>query len=381
MSVYQHWDKLKTCMVGKSYPPEFYSWIKDPKARTAMERIAQETEEDYQSLIKILKKFDVNIIRPEVSSNHKEYFIPNLNKFHKSPMTPRDETGSFGDTFYVRKWEEYFKVFYDNVKDPTWPDAKTLDDIQNLPETIKNELYKNYNLQNEIDKWHLREDHIDLYIDALKKNNINHKVYHGAIHTSTADVCRVGKDLYYPNKNNHTTNEIKDVLGDNYRINFYNGESHGDSCFCPVVPGLIVSLNGYLEYEKTFPGWEVIELPNQSWDKVQPFLNLKKKNKGKWWVPGEEGNTALTECVEQWLGNWVGYVEETVFDVNMLVIDEKNVIVNNYNKKVFDAFEQYGITPHICNFRHRYFWDGGIHCITADLERKGVMKDYFPERN
>jgi len=64
----------------------------------------------------------------------------------------------------------------------------------------------------------------------------------------------------------------------------------------------------------------------------------------------------------------------------MLVIDDQNVIVNNYNKKVFDALERYNVSPHICNFRHRYFWDGGIHCITADLERVGEMKDYFPER-
>jgi hypothetical protein len=40
-------------MVGKSYPPEFYSWIKDVRARSAMEKIAIETEEDYQSLIKL----------------------------------------------------------------------------------------------------------------------------------------------------------------------------------------------------------------------------------------------------------------------------------------------------------------------------------------
>ena len=32
-SVYNHWDKLTACIVGKTYPPEFYYWIKilDPK--------------------------------------------------------------------------------------------------------------------------------------------------------------------------------------------------------------------------------------------------------------------------------------------------------------------------------------------------------------
>ena len=74
------------------------------------------------------------------------------------------------------------------------------------------------------------------------------------------------------------------------------------------------------------------------------------------------------------MDDWVGYVEETVFDVNMLVIDENNVVVNNYNEKAFDAFERYNITPHIVNFRHRYFWDGGLHCITSDISREGEQK-------
>ena len=47
-SVNQHWDPLKVCAVGKSYAPEFYSWITNSKARTVMERIAEETEEEVE---------------------------------------------------------------------------------------------------------------------------------------------------------------------------------------------------------------------------------------------------------------------------------------------------------------------------------------------
>ena len=56
-SVHQHWDPLKVCAVGRSFPPEFYKKIGNPKVRSVMERIAIETEEDYQKLIKILEKF------------------------------------------------------------------------------------------------------------------------------------------------------------------------------------------------------------------------------------------------------------------------------------------------------------------------------------
>jgi hypothetical protein len=55
-------------------------------------------------------------------------------------------------------------------------------------------------------------------------------------------------------------------------------------------------------------------------------------------------------------------------------------MVFNYNKQVFDALERFGITPHIVPFRHRYFWDGGIHCVTSDLHREGKQQDFFPDR-
>jgi len=31
-------------------------------------------------------------------------------------------------------------------------------------------------------------------------------------------------------------------------------------------------------------------------------------------------------------------------------------------------------------WRTRGFWDGGIHCITLDVRRRGNLVDYFPDR-
>jgi N-dimethylarginine dimethylaminohydrolase len=156
---------------------------------------------------------------------------------------------------------------------------------------------------------------------------------------------------------------------------------HIDGCFAPVKPGLIVSIEDMPTYAKTFPGWEVVYLAGESWDKVKPFTDLKQKNQGKWWIKGSEYDSELIDYVETWLQDWVGYVEESVFDVNILVIDQQNVVVSSYNEKAFEAFERHGITPHVCNLRHRYFWDGGIHCVTLDLDRDGVQQDWFPERS
>lgn len=330
-SVYQHWDKLKVCVVGKSYPPEFYSYITNPRVRKVMERIAIETEEDYQKLIKLLQSFNVKVVRPELFETIEYYKLKN-GRYLPPPMTPRDISAMIGNTFHITY-------------------NKDLTSYRNIIKLVKQQ-----------------------------GNNLNK-----LSKVNSAMVTRVGKDLYFGtlNSNDYEYKKLQECQikhFPNYRTHIIDTEGHMDGTFCPVKPGLIISLYEIQEYEKTFPNWEVIYLPNQSWSKISNFLTLKEKNRGKWWVPGEELNDDFTDFVENWLSNWVGFIEETVFDVNMLVLDKNNVICNNYNKTVFDAFDRHNITPHIINFRHRYFWDGGLHCITSDLDREGNMIDYFPER-
>ena len=379
-------------MVGKSYPPEFYSWIKNPKTRSVFERIAQETEEDYQSLIKILKKFNVEVLRPEIPDDFSLLFDKLHNNYAKPPMSPRDYFGMYENIFTIDTQLNPYQQFYNNVKDPSWPivSLHTLNDFNVLPNNILNELNTKFALSDIIDVNipKFNNAYNDVFysgmVKYIEKNASIVEVHETSL--ATATVSRIGKDIYLGgsdiiNTNTKTRHDIvSNILQDKYRIHTIDVVGHVDGYFCPVVPGLIISIYDIKTYKDTFPGWEVVYLPDQSWEKVKPFMELKKKNQGKWWIPGEEYNDDVIEVVDAWMSKWVGYVEETVFDVNMLVIDEKNVVVNNYNKQVFDAFDRYGITPHICNFRHRYFWDGGLHCITSDLDREGEMKDYFPDR-
>jgi hypothetical protein len=372
-SVYQHWDPLKVCIVGRSYPPEFYSWITIPHVRSLFEKIAIETEEDYQSIIKKLESFGVKVLRPNVLDN------PMVNgQYVSPPMTPRDYTAMVGDRFfegYSNNPDTNFKLSYNNIKDEAWPDCSTWADFEQLPNYIKQECIDQHNIKAEPRSCYSDIlDHIHSQGNLIIKSDIN-----------SAMLTRIGKDLYHGtmsyDQDVASTKKSMDLEFPNYRNHIVNTGGHGDGTYCPVCPGLIISLYDVPTYTDTFPGWEVVYLPGQSWDKVKPFLELKNKNKGKWWIPGFEQDQAVVDVVETWLGHWTGYVEETVFDVNMLIVDPKNIIVFNYNKLVFDALERYGITPHIVPFRHRYFWDGGIHCVTSDLHREGIMQDYFPNRS
>jgi len=348
-SVYQHWDPLEVCIVGASYPPEFYSFITNSRVRLVMERIAQETEEDYQELIKLLTRFGVEVLRPEVGSDWRPYYNQQANKINSPPMYPRDYSLMLGNRWFWRAW-------------PTGGS-------QPLPDTMP--------AVNHDPMWHTivteMKQRADRYItgplacpDTLS--------WDGAMLT------RVGKDLYHGTHNYKENTESKLAwLNANlpeYRHHIVNTGGHSDGVFCVVKPGLIISTYDIESYAESFPGWEVVYIPNTTGD-MQKFNEFKNKNHGKWWVPGEELNDDFTDFVESWLGHWMGYAEETVFDVNMLMLDPDNIAVTAYNETLFRKFEQHGITPHIVNLRHRYFWDGGLHCCTSDVSRRGTLQDFF----
>lgn len=347
-SVYQHWDPLKAMIVGKSYPPEVYDYIKNEKVRNVFYRIAEETEEDYQKLVALLNKLGVKTFRPDLTEKvelAKDNARRGIKISAPHDMQPRDGTIMLGDTFYC----------LGHLANPL---QHVLDDIKANGSKVE-----------------LSIPHIGL------------KYLNNELHLNGAMTSRVGKDLYIGTIEDTRLEDLDKVqqrlqnqLVD-YRVHLLDTQGHTDGTFCPVVPGLILSIMGPSTYKDTFPEWEVVPLRAEVYETAGEWLNFKNKNHGKWWVPGEELNDDFTNFVEEWMNHWVGYIEESVFDLNLIVVDQKNVIVNGYNKKVFDAFSRYGITPHICNFRHRFFWDGGLHCITSDIHREGTMTDWFPQRN
>ena len=327
---YATFHPLKHCWIGSSFKAEWFADLpiyKNNKIMDPLKRIAEETEDDYNTLEKILKNADVKTYRSFLDINK----YGSLKNIVRPPSNPRDYFAVIGEKLYA----------CGNQGDPG-------------------------------------------YVNVLKqidRKNIVIQKAEGLI--STSIICRVGKDLWWDkhpvfNTNIDIVNKYKEIWEEEgFRVHTSNRGYHSDGSFCVIKPGCIVSLNDIQDYKKEFPGWDVLYLPDQSCDKVNPFLKMKEKVGGRWWLKGEENNNQLIEFVNTWLNDWVGYVEETVFDVNMLSIDENTIICNNYNKQVFDHFKKHKVEPIIFNFRHRYFWDGGVHCITQDLYREGKMEDYF----
>jgi hypothetical protein len=384
--VYQHWDPLKTCIVGRTYPPEFFSWIKNAKTRRRFEILAEETEEDYQRLISLLKKFDVEIVRPEFPEDLNDLYING--KWVQPPTAPRDYFLMIHDQFFVPSipnTSHAWSVFYRQNKQSWWPDyVRPRDFYESWPEyadDIKGK-YQKFNIQ---DQMHL-DAKLNFYTHIFEKikEQGNKIVYTDLDFINGCFVSRIGQDLYFATQTYYDDKDIilKQVndLFPSTRNHVVNAGGHGDAVYCPVSPGLIISLNDIPTYQDTFPEWEVVYLPPSNYAHMREFEWSMKRNKGRWFVPEFEKDVNLQNIVDYYFDEWVGHVAETVFDVNILIVDHKNIIVSTHNDIVEKACARHGIEVHVSSFKHKYFWDCGIHCVTNDLCRDGKLGDFFPGR-
>lgn len=328
------WDPLKQVYLGRSYDPRFFEDVHNSQIRDVLQRIVQETEEDYQNIQHILEGLGVEVLRPNIQSSSIMDFVDqksgqinyaNAHSFTlipRPPMQPRDSQLIVGD-----------RLIGTNIEISAFDNKLTVN------------------------------EHTDLE------------------HQFDAPLITViGNNLIVDRRDHHWLADWAEEKFLDRRITPVDIGGHNDAVFAPVCPGAIISTYDQTNYHETFPGWEVLYIENQSWDAVKDWRKFKHSNRGKWWLPGEQDNSEFINFVETWLTNWLGYVEETVFDVNMLVVNDQYVLVNNYNKLVFDFLNKHGLKPIIAPFRHRFFWDGGIHCITSDLYREGEAENYINKK-
>lgn len=376
-SVYHHWDELQVCVVGRSYPPEFYSWITDCQTRERFEQMAQETEEDYQNLINLLNgQFGVKILRPRLPENLDTLYINS--KWVPPPTAPRDYFVMIHDRLWIPRVpnaSHAWSVFYRQNKLNWWPDyVRPRDFYESWPEYAAEieSKFANFAI---VDQQHL-DAKLSFYLDIFNEvaSNNTELCYTDLDFVNGCFVSRLGTDLYFATQTFHDNKQdILDSVNALFpytRNRVVNAGGHGDAVYCPVTPGLIISLNDVPTYAETFPGWEVVYLPPSNYAHMREFEFSMKQNKGRWFIPGFESDTNLQHMVDHYFNEWVGQVSETVFDVNILVVDQKNIVVSTYNETVEKACARYGVSMHVSPFRHKYFWDCGIHCITNDLDRK-----------
>lgn len=335
---YTSWQPLEEVIVGRAYSPDYFDFIENAQVRNQLQQILSETEEDLDNLQKTIEQYGARVRRPNLMDKHifQQQQIQG-NGAPLPPLTPRDWQISLGQKLLrilpMQELDEICADFGDQVINPHGKDYD--------PNHILNQ-------------------------------------------ASASCIVRVGRDVFFDNsdylKPEQTKWIVDNCLGPEYRIHEAITDGHGDAVFAILKPGVILSSKHdvNLDLAKDFPGWEVLKIWDSSiWAAMEVGKFKYENNPGAWYVQGQTPTAEFTEFVDTYLNQWTGFVAETVFDVNCLVLDEENVIFSAYNKDVFDFCHKHKINPIISELRHSYFWDGGISCCTQDLTRRGGLETYL----
>ena len=318
---------LKEVWLGDCYPESYYDHLPNEIA-DPFRQITQWTKEDTSRLQKFLEGRGIVVRRPVFTSinNH----ITDIGQLERPPVTPRDHYLVLDKTLYS---------LHNKLKIDPWNHWLTH--------------YKSQGLDVQLPK--------DLPINCL----------------CPPAFVRVGKDLYLDkDSHSHVWGFICQWMvesSQDYRINMSSTSGHSDGVFCPVAPGVIASSHYKSNYLESFPGWEVFKIPS----------NLNNFNHPKNWSAHNaaiDGNKAFDQHLQTVAQDWVGNFRETVFEVNMLVLDERNVVAMKDYPPLTQWLDERGITVHFFDLRTRSFWDGGWHCFTLDIHREDTKDNLFPSR-
>jgi|TARA_R110002167_G_scaffold91682_1_gene246572 hypothetical protein len=379
-NAYNGWDPLKQIVLGNTFTPEFFEDIGDPKLRDLLQQILYETHEDLDGIQKTLEDMGVDVVRMPANninplgtardtySSFTEFAASNedsagkVRGIPKSCLTPRDDFLTLGN-----------KILYTNHM---W-----FDHVDHSNEIFNPEVL-DLVFQDAIEK-HRAAEKSGIILEAPLKPTGKSECFEDHKWGFWAPaVHRVGNRLIideedWSNLSEFLLNRYPEFEAANVAIG-----GHNDSSMNLPKPGLVVCGNwmSAKDFEHTLPGWDVvpIEYPDTMvGEGGLPWNDDKMITQGRWWTPEAKSNPELVSYVDKWLHQWVGFAEETVFEINMLAVNPEVTLSLNYQPEVHNALAKHGVEAVYCRFRHRNFWDGGLHCITLDTYREGGMQDYF----
>jgi hypothetical protein len=332
------WQPLEEVIIGRAYDPEYFDFIDDHQVRNQLQLILSETAEDLDNLQRAIESYGAIVRRPDLPSKDNFQICQTSGQGAPlPPLTPRDWQITLGQKLLrvlpIPELDNICKIYGDAIVNP----------------------------------------HGDIWDENC--------ILNGA---SASCIVRVGRDVFFDNSDflrpDQTRWIVDNILGPEYRIHEAVTDGHGDAVFAILKPGVILSSKHdvNLDLARDFPGWEVLKIWDSSIWAAMEVGKFKEENfNGRWYVQGQTPTPEFANFVDTYLKRWTGFVSETVFDVNCLVLDEQHVIFSAYNRDVFEFCKRHRIEPIICELRHSYFWDGGVSCCTQDIRRRGGLETYL----
>jgi hypothetical protein len=322
------WSPLQEVWLGDVYPQSWYDHLPS-EVRDVFYKLTEITHKDLNIIQKTLESLNVVVKRPTYKSI--DMFLDENDQLIKPAICPRDYNIVIGTTLY------------------------------------------RVGLRGS-DPW---EDIISSY-----SSDPNCKIEPSPARCITgANVVRIGRDIIIDK--DWCTDYVYQNTWPDYRVEVCDNGGHMDGCFAILKPGLILANHYYDNYDRTFPGWEIIRLDDPTY-KASPSTGNQQPYpvyNGKFWDTTVGTNRSFNQYIIDHALDWVGCYTETYFELNCLVIDVNNVLMLARNELLSEKLSRHGITVHWVPFRTRSFWDGAMHCLTVDIRRDSQLIDYFPQRS
>lgn len=351
--MYTEFDPLQEVIVGDSYLPGDLDHLLTIKNLSGFNKILQETKQDLDNLSWILQSHNIKVHRPEIHRYDESIKMPTFDiRLPMAPLVPRDAYIVRGNTViqtytsltdryfdsssYYKIFKELFDQGYNWISQPT-PMLKNL---------------------NEKEKWFFDKD-------------VYNRELHDKILWHTATMFQAGDAVIVNNRGPGTSQGLewmKRNLPDTRFIN-NNGTVFGN--FGHIDHGFILIDDDTVIHAGI--EWVPDVLKTKKLIDVKKFLpELKLDRFRKDYI--EIGGRYDVHWVEKYLENWKGYNQEVCFDLNVLIVDSKNIIWSREIPELFKFLQTLGIESTVAPMRHSLFWEGGVHCATLDIKRNGTSR-------
>lgn len=351
--VYTEFDPLEEVIVADSYAPGDLDHLFPNQSLSSFNRILEETKEDFDNLADFLTKGGVKVTRPEVLKYPDHISMSGFDvRFPMGPTVPRDQYKVQGKTIlqtYTSLTDRYFdglsfyKIFSDLFSQGyNWVSQPAPPLVPVTPE----------------DLWYVNGGP---YRSKLKDRLLFH----------TATMFPVGDKIIINSRGPGNDMGFEWLKRNLPEFTFI--ENHGTRAnnFGHIDHGFVM-----IDDETVIHGgidWVPLPLRNLKLIDVEQFVPKPNTAQYKEDYCAAGGRYELA-WIEKYLDNWKGYNQDVCFDLNVLIVDRNNIIFGRELPELFAYLKKFNIECHVCEQRHMLFWEGGIHCGTLDVKRRGNMR-------
>lgn len=351
--VYTEYDALEEIIVADCYAPGDLDHLFPNHSLLSFNRILEETKQDFDNLANFLKQGNVRVTRPQVMKYPDHIAMSGFDvQFPMGPTVPRDQYKVQGNTIlqtYTSLTDRYFdglsyyKIFSDLFDQGyNWISQPAPPLVNVTPKDI----------------WYINGE---IYHKRLQDRLLFHTatmfpVGDKIIINSQGPGNRLGFEWLKRNLPNFEFVENKGTRVENY--------GHIDHGFIMIDDETVIHAG---------IDWVPLCLRHLKLIDAKKYVPEAKLEQYKQDFLSKGGRYDLS-WIDRYLDNWRGYNQDVCFDLNVLIIDRHNIVFGRALPNLFQFLKTFDIDCHVCPQRHMLFWEGGIHCSTLDVKRRGNLR-------